>query len=196
MIRKNQFSRPQKVVWSHSGWFTSTGGTIDPGSTPWSPIPVAISSPELNKGPRARLYLTPGRFADPYLTNRITYQVRGRCEHHTPHFFNFKLLTSQRSDCIALAASCARMGADGSRLYSPSEDSGGYLTYPATPSPSSPGDKFKTLDKRTTFTTIDISLRSKLDPSQMFAVSAVKVLYVAQHNSMTHSVWQLPLHNV
>jgi hypothetical protein len=65
------------------------------------------------------------------------------------------------------------MGVEGSRLYSPSEDSHGYLSSPTTPSPNSPGDKFKSLGRRTTFTTIDISLRNHLggDPSNMFAVS-------------------------
>lgn len=63
------------------------------------------------------------------------------------------------------------MGAEGSRLYSPSDESTGYLSSPNTPSPGSyfPGDKFRGLAKATS-TTIDISLRSNLDASKISMV--------------------------
>ena len=61
------------------------------------------------------------------------------------------------------------MGAEGSRLYSPSEESTGYLSSPHTPSPNSPNSNFRSL---ATVTTIDIPFNTSKDASRMMMVSS------------------------
>ena len=65
------------------------------------------------------------------------------------------------------------MGAEGSRLYSPSDESTGYLSSPQTPSPNSPNGSNRTL---ATVTTVDVPFNTTgKEASRMIMVSSLRM---------------------